>query len=94
MNPEEIAHTSVNRFVDKAFNKYMAGQNEHGGSLVEKSESLEFFMSQVEEEIIDLWHYVQAFRLAQGEKRLAEYSYEDVKKVKEIMDKDRLDHVV
>ena len=94
MSPEDIAHKSVNRFVERGFNKYMAGQNEHGGNLVEKCDSLEFFLNHVEEEIIDLWHYVQAFRLAQGERRIKEYSHADVEKVREIMDKERLDHVV
>ena len=94
MKPEDIAHNSVNRFVDKAYNKYMAGQEEHGGCLVEKCDSLEYFLNHVEEEIVDLWHYVQAFRMAQADRRVSEYGHEDVQKVKEIMDKTRLDHVV
>lgn len=43
MSPEDIAHKSVNRFTDKAFNKYIAGQNEHGGCLVKKVRTLIFF---------------------------------------------------
>ena len=94
MKPEDIAHKSVNRFVDKAYNKYMAGQEEHGGCLVEKCASLDFFLKHIEEEIVDLWHYVQAFRIAQAGMRETEYAHEDVKKVQEILDKDRMDHAL
>jgi len=98
MTPEDIAHTSVNRFVDKAFNKYMSGQNEHGGCLMSKSKSLEFFLDHVEEEIIDMWHYVQAFRIAMVDKRVNEKSEGDTNLVERVMmDKamsERLKHVV
>ena len=56
--PEEIARQSVERFRALASTKFMAGQAEHGGDLVQKVR-LEHF----EEEIIDLWHYVYALRL-------------------------------
>jgi len=82
MSPEDIAHKSVNRFTDKAFNKYIAGQNEHGGCLVEKSKDVNFFLDHIEEEIIDLWHYVQAFRMSQG----SPMNRDDINKVKEIME--------
>ena len=59
--PEEIAKRSVDRFNDLATAKYMAGQAEHGGNLVNKVR-LEY----AEEEIIDLWHYIQALRLRLG----------------------------
>ena len=36
----------------------MAGQEEHGGDLVQKVK-----LEHLEEEIIDLWHYVYALRL-------------------------------
>ena len=36
----------------------MAGQKEHGGCLVDKVK-----LAHLEEEIIDLWHYVYALRL-------------------------------
>ena len=98
MTPEDIAHTSVNRFVDKAFNKYMRGQNEHGGCLMSKSKSLEFFLDHVEEEIIDMWHYVQAFRVAMADKCVADKREVDTKEVERVMmDKalsERLKHVV
>ena len=56
--PEEIAKQSVDRFKALATAKYMAGQEEHGGCLVDKVK-----LAHVEEEIIDLWHYVYALRL-------------------------------
>jgi hypothetical protein len=56
--PEEIAKQSVDRFKALATAKYMAGQEEHGGCLVDKVR-----LAHLEEEIIDLWHYVYALRL-------------------------------
>ena len=56
--PEVIAQQSVDRFNALATAKYMAGQTEHGGCLVDKVK-----LGQLEEEIIDLWHYVYALRL-------------------------------
>ena len=56
--PEEIAKQSVERFKALATAKYMAGQEEHGGCLVDKVR-----LAHLEEEIIDLWHYVYALRL-------------------------------
>ena len=56
--PEEIAKQSVVRFKAFATAKYMAGQEEHGGCLVDKVR-----LAHLEEEIIDLWHYVYALRL-------------------------------
>ena len=56
--PEVIAKQSVDSFNALATAKYMAGQTEHGGCLVDKVK-----LGQLEEEIIDLWHYVFALRL-------------------------------
>ena len=56
--PEEIAKQSVDRFKALATAKYMAGQEEHGGCLVDKVK-----LAHLEEDIIDLWHYVYALRL-------------------------------
>jgi len=56
--PEEIARQRVERFWALATEKYMAGQKEHGGCLVDKVK-----LAHLEEEIIDLWHYVYALRL-------------------------------
>ena len=61
LTPEEIAKHSVDRFNDLATAKYMAGQAEHGGNLVNKVR-----LENAEEEIIDLWHYIQALRLRLG----------------------------
>ncbi len=62
LTPEEIAKKSVDRFNELATAKYMAGQDEHGGCLVDK-----VCLANMEEEIIDLWHYIQALRLRLGE---------------------------
>ena len=59
--PEEIAKRSVDRFNELATAKYMAGQAEHGGNLVNKVR-----LENAEEEIIDLWFYIQALRLRLG----------------------------
>ena len=56
LTPEEIARQSVERFRALASAKYMAGQEEHGGDLVQKVK-----LEHLEEEIIDLWYYVYAF---------------------------------
>lgn len=81
MKPEDVAHHSVNRFVDLAYGKYIAGQDEHGGCLVKKSKDLSFALAHIEEEIIDLWHYVQAVRMAHGGKP----KRADVEMVEQIM---------
>ena len=74
--PEEIARQSVERFRALASAKYMAGQAEHGGDLVQKVK-----LELLEEEIIDLWHYVQAVRMAHGGKP----KRADVEMVEQIM---------
>ncbi len=56
--PEEIARQSVERFRALGVRKYLAGQKEHGGDLVQKVR-----LEHLEEEIIDLWHYVYALKL-------------------------------
>ena len=61
LTPEEIVKRSVDRFNKLATAKYMAGQDEHGGNLVNKVR-----LENAEEEIIDLWHYIQALRLRLG----------------------------
>ena len=55
---KKTARQSVERFRALASAKYMAGQEEHGGDLVQKVK-----LEHLEEEIIDLWHYVYALRL-------------------------------
>ena len=59
--PEEMARQSVERFRAMASAKYMAGQAEHGGDLVQKVK-----LEHLEEEIIDLWHYVRLEFTAEG----------------------------
>ena len=59
--PEEIAKRSVDRFNDLATAKYMAGQDEHGGCLVDKVD-----FTDLESEVLDLWHYLQAMKIRLG----------------------------
>ena len=61
LTPEEIAKRSVDRFNELATAKYMAGQDEHGGCLVDKVD-----FTDLESEVLDLWHYIQALRLRLG----------------------------
>ncbi len=62
LTPEEIAKRSVDRFNELATAKYMAGQNEHGGCLVDK-----VCLAHMEEEVLDIWHYLQALKIRLGE---------------------------
>ena len=52
-----IKNQAIDAFRSKAFQKYDAGQKEHGGLLTERV-SLE----DLEDEIIDLWFYLQALK--------------------------------
>ena len=61
LTPEEIAKRSVDRFNDLATAKYMAGQDEHGGCLVDKVD-----FTDLESEVLDLWHYLQAMKIRLG----------------------------
>ena len=63
LTPEEIAKKSVDRFNELATAKYMAGQDEHGGCLVDK-----VCLAHMEEEILDIWHYLQALKIRLGER--------------------------
>ena len=60
--PEGIRDFSIDRFNLLAGEKYDRGQVEHGG-LLKKTVTIE----KLEEEILDLWHYVQAKRLQDEE---------------------------
>ena len=53
-----IKQAALDAFVSKAFDKYDKGQREHGGLITERV-SLE----DLEDEIIDLWFYLQALRV-------------------------------
>ena len=61
LTPEEIAKRSVDRFNELATAKYMAGQDEHGGCLVDKVD-----FTDLESEVLDLWHYLQAMKIRLG----------------------------
>ena len=52
-----IKQDALDAFASKAFQKYDAGQKEHGGLITERV-SLE----DLEDEIIDLWFYLQALK--------------------------------
>jgi hypothetical protein len=49
---------SLARFLVLGREKYNRGQAEHGGKVFER-----VTFSEIEEEIIDMWHYVQALRV-------------------------------
>lgn len=55
--PDEIREAGLARFRDLAAGKFDRGQLEHGGCLDEKVR-----FDDLEEEIIDLWFYVQSMR--------------------------------
>lgn len=61
--PEGIRDFSIDRFNQLAGEKYDKGQLEHGG-LLKETVTLE----KLEEEVMDLWHYIQAYRLKENEK--------------------------
>ncbi len=58
MTPDEIRDVSIEKFMLLARSKYNAGQREHGGNLVENVK-----FKDLEDEIIDLWFYVQSLRM-------------------------------
>ena len=58
LTPAEIAKKSIDRFNKLAFKKFMLGQAEHGGCLVDK-----VCLDHMEEELVDCWHYLQALKI-------------------------------
>ena len=64
LTPEEIAKRSVDRFNELATAKCMAGQDEHGGCLVDK-----VCLDHMEEELVDCWHYLQALKIRLGKRK-------------------------
>ncbi len=59
MNPAmEFKKASIKLFMDKADDKYNKGQEEHGGYL-----PFDVTFKDLEDEIIDMWFYVQAMKL-------------------------------
>ena len=59
MTPEEIKGRALARFAQLAPKKYDRGQQEHQGILTNRRGLL----NDMEEEIIDLWFYLQAFKM-------------------------------
>jgi len=55
--PAEIRNESIRRFNELAAMKFNAGQAEHKGCLDER-----VTFAHMEEEIIDLWFYVQSMK--------------------------------
>ena len=55
--PDEIRDDAISYFCEVAIPKFDAGQLEHGGSLDERVSA-----EDIEDEIIDLWMYVQSMK--------------------------------
>ena len=58
---ENIKQRALLRFEERAGAKYDAGQREHGGLITERVE-----LKDLEDEIIDLWFYLSAYRDRKG----------------------------
>lgn len=56
--PEMIRDEALKRFQERAKDKYDAGQKEHGGIITDR-----ILVDELENEVIDLWFYVQALKL-------------------------------
>jgi hypothetical protein len=54
--PDKIRDDALQYFMETAGDKFNAGQEEHGGSLDERVSEVD-----IDDEIIDLWFYVQSF---------------------------------
>lgn len=63
--PDGIRDYSIDRFNQLAGEKYDKGQSEHGG-LLARTVTFE----RMEEEILDMWHYLMALRLKHEERDL------------------------
>ena len=61
MTKDQTKHmeASLERFQEMGAKKYKAGQKEHGGNLWQKPGMLD----NMEEEVVDMWHYIQALRV-------------------------------
>lgn len=55
--PDEIRDTAIQDFTLKAYAKFNCGQDEHGGNLDKRVR-----FRDIEDEIIDLWFYVQSMK--------------------------------
>jgi hypothetical protein len=54
---EDIKIRALKRFHERAYEKYDAGQREHGGLITER-----VTLKDLEDEIIDLWFYLSAYQ--------------------------------
>ena len=55
--PDDIRDTAIQDFTLKAYAKFNCGQDEHGGNLDTRVR-----FRDIEDEIIDLWFYVQSMK--------------------------------
>ena len=60
-----IKKEALDKFTDKACRKYDNGQREHGGLITNR-----VTLEDLEDEIIDLWFYLQALRVKLGSEEL------------------------
>ena len=56
--PTSFRDWSLCRFQIKAKEKYDKGQDEHGGNVCDR-----ITIDEIEEEVIDMWHFLQALRV-------------------------------
>jgi hypothetical protein len=56
--PNSFRDWSLCRFQEKAKEKYDKGQDEHGGKVFDR-----VTIEEIEEECIDMWHFIQALRV-------------------------------
>ncbi len=80
-SPDEIRDASVKRFNELAAMKFDAGQAEHKGCLDER-----VTFAHMEEEIIDLWFYVQSMKvkLDGSDQALREYVIKALPELKDL----------
>jgi hypothetical protein len=60
--PNSFRDWSLCRFQEKAKTKYDKGQDEHGGKVFER-----VTIGEIEDEVIDMWHFLQALRVKLGQ---------------------------
>ena len=59
--PNSFRDWSLSRFHTCAKEKYDKGQEEHGGKVFERVS-----IDEIEDEVIDMWHFLQALRVKLG----------------------------
>jgi len=62
--PDEIRDEAIQDFTLKAYAKFNCGQDEHGGNLDTRVR-----FRDIDDEIIDLWFYVQSMKAKYGAKQ-------------------------